>query len=80
LKDKEIIDGLVYRFECAYPILEKGYEQKLSVLLEYLRSFANLHSSGRNGLFAYSWLQDMMLAGKGIVRDIIAAEEADSNE
>jgi len=74
LKDEEILDGLVYRFECAYPILENGYERILSVLLDYLGTFRNLHASGRNGLFAYSWLHDMMLSGRDIVRNIAAAE------
>ena len=80
LTDEEILDGLVYRFECAYPILENGYEGKLSVLLEYLGTFRNLHASGRNGLFAYSWLHDMMLSGRDIVRNIVAAEGGDENE
>ena len=80
LKDEEILDGLVYRFECAYPILENGYERILGVLLEYLGTFRNLHGSGRNGLFAYSWLHDMMLSGRDIVRNIVAAEGDDENE
>ena len=80
LKEEEILDGLVFRFECAYPILENGYERKLSVLLDYLGTFRNLHSAGRNGLFAYSWLHDMMLTGRDIVRNIIALEEGDAKE
>jgi protoporphyrinogen oxidase len=80
LKDHEIIDGLIYRFEYAYPILEKGYEQKVDALLAYLGFFKNLHLSGRNGLFAYSWLHDIMLSGKKIVGTIAAAEGPGAHE
>lgn len=80
LEDREIIGGLVYRFECAYPILENGYERKLDVLLEYLSAFRNLHSAGRNGLFAYSWLPDIMRTGRDIVGSVAAAEGAVSRE
>jgi protoporphyrinogen oxidase len=80
LQDHEIINGLVHRFEYAYPILEKGYEQKVDALLAYLGLFKNLHLSGRNGLFAYSWLHDIILSGKEIVGTIAAAEGPGAHE
>jgi protoporphyrinogen oxidase len=71
---------LLYRFECAYPILENGYEQKLDILLDYLNSFVNLYSSGRNGLFAYSWVPDIMLTGQEITQEIISSGAGKTGE
>jgi protoporphyrinogen oxidase len=50
----------------AYPVLEKGYVQKVMTLFEYLSRFANLEISGRSGLFRYLWIHNLFREGKTI--------------
>lgn len=70
VSDEILIDAVVYRLPYAYPVLENNYEGKLEQINHYLNNFTNLHHSGRNGLFVYSWLHDMMRFGKEIVDQI----------
>ncbi len=64
---EEVIGGCVNRLYHAYPVLERGFEQKVGRIKEYLAGFRNLRLSGRNGLFTYAWIHNMMRFGKDIV-------------
>ncbi len=70
-REEEIEETLVKRFPFAYPILEVGFEEKVSRLTGCLRGLSNLESTGRNGRFVYSWIHDMMRFGKDLVDDHI---------
>ncbi|MDY0040987.1 MAG: FAD-dependent oxidoreductase [Desulforhabdus sp.] len=67
IKKEEILDSAVQRLEYAYPILETSFEERVGKIIDYLSSFENLKLSGRNALFAYSWVHDMMRLGREIV-------------
>jgi protoporphyrinogen oxidase len=41
------------RLRCAYPVYERGYEERFRVVDEWLSGFENLVSFGRQGLFAH---------------------------
>ena len=62
-----ISDALVYRIPYAYPVLEKGFEKKMAIISTYLKRFSNLEFSGRNGLFSYIHIHDLMHIGKKII-------------
>ncbi len=64
-----IDDTCVKRLHHTYPILELGYEAKVSEILSYLKGFRNLKMTGRNGLFIYSWMHDMMRLGEELAKE-----------
>ena len=67
IKAKDIFDAMIYRMPYAYPILEKGFEKKMAIISRYLERFSNLKFSGRNGLFTYIHIHDMMCIGDQII-------------
>lgn len=69
IREEEVVGTLVKRIEYAYPILESGFEAKVQLINGYLKNFVNLKLSGRNGLFMYSWIHDMMKLGKDITEE-----------
>ncbi len=69
IRENEITGTSVNRLDHAYPILEMGFEEKLREINDYLRRFHNLKLSGRNGRFIYSWIHNMMVLGRDIVRE-----------
>lgn len=67
----EIEDVLVKKINYAYPILDLGYEEKITKINTYLNQFTNLKLTGRNGKFVYSWLHDMLDYGRTIVEEYV---------
>jgi len=65
--EEEIINVFVYSIPFAYPVLIKDYESEFRKLHFYLDRFENFYNTGRNGLFQYSWVHNMMRWGKEIV-------------
>ena len=66
-KEEELIGNKTHRIHHAYPILEVGFEDKITRLYEYLNTFENLDITGRNGLFAYSHIHDHMINARTVV-------------
>ena len=67
MRREDILDFKVIRMQCAYPILEKGYEMKRRGVIHYAKSLGNLHLSGRNGKFKYTHMHDMMRFGRDTI-------------
>jgi protoporphyrinogen oxidase len=63
----EILGARVVRLRHAYPVLEKDFEDRLARVIAYLEEFSNLHLSGRNGLFSYSFIHDNIAVSRDIV-------------
>lgn len=63
-EEQELLDIVAKRLPFAYPILEIGFEEKVQAILNYLKTFNNLYTNGRNGIFKYSHIHDMFLTGK----------------
>ncbi len=68
--ESEIIDTTFYDIPYAYPVLRLGIEEDIEKLITYLSRFENLHLTGRNGLFEYSWTHDMLTNGKRIIKEL----------
>lgn len=66
-KEEELIGNKIHRIHHAYPILEVGFEDKITLLYEYLNTFENIDITGRNGLFAYSHIHDHMINARTVV-------------
>jgi protoporphyrinogen oxidase len=69
-REQEVLDTTVKTLPFAYPILEKGFDQKVAAVSAYFNRFHNLHHSGRSGKFVYSWTHNMMQYGKDIINQI----------
>ena len=65
--EDELLDSCVYRVYNAYPILEKGYAERVKPIYAYLSLFKNLHLTGRNGLFTYTHIHDHMVNGREVI-------------
>lgn len=63
-KEEEVLDFVVKRLPYAYPILTLESEQKVDTLKKYFKKFKNLKLAGRNGLFQYVHIHDLMREGK----------------
>ena len=67
---EEILCYRSYKLPFAYPVLEVGFEENVTRLVEYFDSFANLYLTGRSVLFRYLHLHDLFKAGKALVNQI----------
>ena len=54
IAESEHAGGMVVRLARAYPLYVGTYRDDLDTVMGYLRSFENLQSVGRNGLFRYT--------------------------
>jgi len=53
VKEEDVLEMNVYRYEFGYPIYKLGYEQHLNNLLNYIKTVKNFETAGRQGLFQY---------------------------
>jgi protoporphyrinogen oxidase len=67
----EVEDGTVVRMKKAYPVYERDYQSNLATLREYIKSFSNLQTIGRNGLHRYNNQDHSMLTGVFAARNIM---------
>lgn len=69
----EVHDGTVVRQPYAYPIYDKGYDERVTAIRNYLEGFTNLQTIGRNGLHRYNNMDHSMLTGVLAARNILGA-------
>jgi hypothetical protein len=62
VKREDVKDGCVIRQYKAYPVYDGEYRQHLKVLEDYIRSFENLQTVGRNGMHRYNNQDHSMLS------------------
>src|SRR5678815_4266925 len=67
----EVEDGTVVRMKKAYPVYDQLYQQNLATLQNYLETFSNLQTVGRNGLHRYNNQDHSMLTGVYAARNIV---------
>ena len=70
LGDAAISEACVARSKKAYPVYDPGYRERLAVVRDYLSSFSNLQTCGRNGLHRYNNLDHSMLTGLYAARNV----------
>ncbi|MGB3200490.1 MAG: FAD-dependent oxidoreductase, partial [Nodosilinea sp.] len=62
VKPEDVEDGCVIRQYKAYPVYDGAYRQHLKVLEDYIRTFENLQTVGRNGMHRYNNQDHSMLS------------------
>lgn len=67
---EEIIHYQTYKLPFAYPVLEVGFEERVTHLVKYFETFKNLYLTGRSSLFRYLHLHDLFKGGKEVIEKI----------
>ena len=73
LLPEEVIHYQTYKLPFAYPVLEVGFEERITRLVRYFETFENLYLTGRSSLFRYLHLHDLFKAGKEVIAKIANA-------
>ena len=70
-KVEDVEDGVVIRQPKAYPVYDRDYRQHLEVIKDFLTTFENLQTIGRNGMHRYNNQDHAMLTGMLAVRNLL---------
>lgn len=70
-KENKVEDGVVIRQYKAYPVYDGEYRQHLQVIQNYLQTFENLQTVGRNGMHRYNNQDHSMLTGMLAAKNIL---------
>jgi protoporphyrinogen oxidase len=69
LSEQEVMDGgFVRRVDYAYPIYDLTYRGHVATLMTYLKTFTNMVSTGRQGLFRYGNMDHSVAMGQAVAR------------
>jgi protoporphyrinogen oxidase len=67
----DVVDGTVVRETAAYPLYSNGYREKVETIRNYVDTFTNLQTVGRNGMHRYNNQDHSMLAGLLAARNLV---------
>ncbi len=70
----KVEDGTVIRQHKAYPVYDRDYRQHLQVIQDYVQTFQNLQTVGRNGMHRYNNQDHSMLTGMLAARNILGGD------
>lgn len=70
-KYKLVEEGTVLRQKKAYPVYDKNYYEYLRIIKDYLSTFENLQTVGRNGMHRYNNQDHSMLTGLLAAKNIL---------
>jgi protoporphyrinogen oxidase len=74
VKPGDVEDGCVIRQRKAYPVYDGEYRQHLQVLQDYITTFENLQTVGRNGMHRYNNQDHSMLTAMLAVKNILGED------
>ena len=72
----QIIDGFVVRSPKTYPIYDDGYQERIDIIRNYISSFENLKTMGRNGLHRYNNQDHSMLSALAAVGNMFGEDSS----
>jgi protoporphyrinogen oxidase len=64
----------------AYPVYDLHYRENLRAGLDYVKGFANLQTTGRQGLYRYNNMDHSIAMGRKIARSLLQGEEMDHHK
>ncbi|MEJ2749404.1 MAG: NAD(P)/FAD-dependent oxidoreductase [Anaerolineae bacterium] len=67
-------DGIVIRQRKAYPVYDETYIRHVQLIADYLESFTNLQTIGRNGMHRYNNQDHSMLTGLLAAQNILGKQ------
>jgi hypothetical protein len=68
---REVEDGTVVRMEKAYPVYDHQYQDHVRTVRQFLETFSNFQTIGRNGLHRYNNQDHSMVTGVYAARNIM---------
>ena len=71
IEPDEVEDGKVVRMKKAYPVYDRNYHDSVAIIRQYLKTFDNLQTIGRNGLHRYNNQDHSMMTGVYAARNIL---------
>ena len=74
VKAGDVEDGCVIRQYKAYPVYDGEYRQHLQVLQDYIKTFENLQTVGRNGMHRYNNQDHSMLTALLAAKNILGED------
>ncbi|MCB9774910.1 MAG: NAD(P)/FAD-dependent oxidoreductase [Nitrospiraceae bacterium] len=77
INPSEVEDGTVVRMEKAYPVYDHRYQDHVRTIRQYLETFSNLQTIGRNGLHRYNNQDHSMVTGVYAARNIMGESHHD---
>ena len=69
-----IEDGTVIRQFKAYPVYDDEYKRNVEIIQEYIQTFENLQTVGRNGMHRYNNSDHSMLTGLLAAKNILGED------
>jgi hypothetical protein len=66
----DVEEGIVFRQPRAYPVYNLGFRKNIDTIRDYLSTFSNLQTIGRNGMHRYNNMDHSMLTGILAARNI----------
>lgn len=63
IRRSEVVHSFVHRERFSYPLYDLEYRTHLARCMEWLKSFENLHATGRQGLFQYGNMDHSIAMG-----------------
>ena len=66
-----VVDGTVIRQPKAYPVYDENYREAVDTISEWVESFENLYSVGRNGMHRYNNQDHSMLTAMLAARNLM---------
>jgi protoporphyrinogen oxidase len=70
----EVEHGVVIRQPMAYPIYDDAYQARIRIVRDYLETFENLQTVGRNGMHRYNNQDHSMLTGLYAARNVMGGD------
>jgi protoporphyrinogen oxidase len=72
-REEDVLDGCVVRQRKAYPIYDRGWEERVDLVRSELeRRFPTLHLAGRNGMHRYNNQDHSMATAMLVVENVLA--------
>jgi protoporphyrinogen oxidase len=72
-KDAKILNSTVVKVSKCFPVYETGYQERLEIIIDFLKGIKGLHPIGRYGAFKYNNQDHSILMG------LLAAEKITGN-
>lgn len=72
--EAEVEDGTVIRQYKAYPVYDDNYRRNVEIIQEYIQTFKNLQTVGRNGMHRYNNSDHSMLTGLLAAKNIMGEQ------
>ncbi|MCE5315378.1 MAG: NAD(P)/FAD-dependent oxidoreductase [Armatimonadota bacterium] len=69
--------GYVVRMPKAYPVYDTGYSERLSTIINWVKSIEGLYCVGRNGQHRYNNMDHSMMTSVIAVRSLVTGEKLD---